>query len=130
MQAKFLYRRKENRYTTEKIGGIAMIKLNLSELAIKKIEEKLKQNQYVKLTYDTDGCGCGVNGVTALTIGSDLDRYDVQMITNSPFPIYINKGSMIFFDDEMQLDYSETTKSFQLKSKQQMFHSRMSLYEQ
>jgi len=108
-----------------------MIKLTVSEQAITKIIEKIgNTNRYVKLLYDTDGCGCGVNGVAALAITSDLEVYDIEVETNAPFSIFIDKSSAVFFDDEMQIDYSSNTHSFQLKSKQQMFNARMSIMEQ
>lgn len=106
-------------------GGLNM-EIELTADAIERIKEKTEgHNGYLKLKYDTDGCGCAVNGVTVLWFVPELDETDVAVKTNSS-PIYIEKAKAVFFDDKMKIDFSKSTNCFQLKSPQQILNGHMS----
>ena len=89
---------------------------------------RVQGNKHVKLIYDTDGCGCAVNGVPVLLLIDELDEYDVVIETND-VPIWMEKHQLIFFDDQMTLDVVDGAGCFQLKSPNQILNPRMSLVE-
>lgn len=99
----------------------------ITETAAAKINEKTEgQRSYLKLKYDTDGCGCAVNGVAALWLVPELDENDVAIETNYQ-TIYVEKAKMIFFDEQMKIDFSRTSNCFVLKSPWQILNGHMSL---
>lgn len=95
--------------------------------AIEKINEKTAGREgYLKLKYDTDGCGCAVNGVAALWYVPELADDEIAIGTNDR-PVYLEKAKMVFFDEQMKIDFSPAANCFQLKSPQQILNGRMSL---
>ena len=94
--------------------------------ATEKINEKTNgRTGYLKLKYDTEGCGCAVSGVFALWFVSALESDDISIETNE-YPIYVEKAKTVFFDEKMTIDFSPSANSFQLKSPQQILNGRMS----
>ncbi|MDZ5471111.1 iron-sulfur cluster biosynthesis family protein (plasmid) [Bacillus sp. 31A1R] len=102
------------------------MKITLTEQAKKKIEEKLDGGTgYLKLKYDTEGCGCVVSGVTALWFVKEVDEGDREVQTNGR-SIYVEKSKEVFLDDIMTIDYSSSANCYQLKSPNQYLNPRMS----
>jgi uncharacterized protein YqkB len=107
--------------------GALNLEINITAEAAKKINERIEgQEGYLKLKYDTDGCGCAVNGVVALWFVPDLDADDIAIETNDR-TVYAEKSKMVFFDEQMKIDFSSSTNCFQLKSPQQILNGYMSL---
>ncbi|SFA53837.1 iron-sulfur cluster biosynthesis family protein [Anoxybacillus pushchinoensis] len=104
-----------------------MVKITITERAIEQLR-RVQGNKHVKLIYDTDGCGCAVNGVPMLLLVDQLDEHDVEIETND-MPIWMEKHQLIFFDDQMTLDVVDGAGCFQLKSPNQILNPRMSLVE-
>lgn len=104
-----------------------MVKITITERAIEHLR-RVQGNKHVKLIYDTDGCGCAVNGVPMLLLVDQLDEHDVEIETND-MPIWMEKHQLIFFDDQMTLDVVDGAGCFQLKSPNQILNPRMSLVE-
>ena len=103
------------------------MQLTITEAAARRIAEKTEGKKgYLKLKYDTEGCGCAVNGVAALWFVPELEQYDMALNTDGG-TIYIEEAKMIFFDEEMKIDFSSSTNCFQLKSPQQILNGHMSL---
>ncbi|MED3561721.1 iron-sulfur cluster biosynthesis family protein [Bacillus xiapuensis] len=103
------------------------MKIEITAAAAEKINSRTEgQAGYLKLKYDTDGCGCAVNGVAALWFVSELENTDIKIETNV-IPVYIEKAKAVFFDEEMKIDFSNESNCFQLKSPQQILNGRMSL---
>ncbi|WHY75963.1 iron-sulfur cluster biosynthesis family protein [Neobacillus sp. WH10] len=99
----------------------------ITEAATKKINARTDGREgYLKLKYDTDGCGCAVNGIVALWFVPELDDNDISIETNDR-TVYLEKSKIIFFDEQMKIDFSEVTNCFQLISPQQMLNGHMSL---
>lgn len=99
----------------------------ITEAATEKINERIEGREgYLKLKYDTDGCGCAVNGVVALWFVPQLDEDDKAIETNNR-TVYVEKSKTVFFDEQMKIDFSKTTNCFQLKSPQQILNGYMSL---
>ena len=102
------------------------MEITITETAIMKITQKIgEQTGYLKLVYDTDDCGCAVNGVVALWFVPELEADDIKIETNDR-PVYIPKAKEVFFDEKMTIDFSETSQIFQLKSPQQFLNGHMS----
>lgn len=103
------------------------MEINITEAATKKINERLNNRDgYLKLKYDTDDCGCAVNGVVALWFIPELETDDIAIETNDR-TVYAEKSKMVFFDEQMKIDFSQASNCFQLKSPQQILNGHMSL---
>ena len=102
--------------------------ITVTEKAVKKIEERKGQSAgFLKLKYDTEGCGCVVSGVTALWLVKELDEDDQEILTNAG-PIYIEKSKAVFLDENLKIDFSESSNTFQLKSPNEYLNPRMSFF--
>ena len=103
------------------------MQITITAAAIEKINERTAGRKgFLKLKYDTDGCGCAVNGVIALWFVPALDQDDLAIETNDR-PVFVEKAKTVFLDEEMKIDFSQTTNCFQLKSPQQILNGHMSL---
>ncbi|MGG1396921.1 iron-sulfur cluster biosynthesis family protein [Bacillus salipaludis] len=103
------------------------MKIEITLAAAEKIKMRTEgRTGYLKLKYDTDGCGCAVNGVTVLWFVPELDDNDIQIESND-VPVYIEKAKAVFFDEQMKIDFSTVSNCFQLKSPQQILNGHMSL---
>lgn len=103
--------------------------IEITETAAGKIKEKMAgKTGYLKLKYDTDGCGCVVSGVTALWLVNDLDEDDREIKT-AVGSMYIEKSKEVFLDENLKIDFSVKANCFQLKSPNQYLNPRMSFYD-
>jgi len=80
---------------------------------------------YLKLVYDTDGCGC--NGVPALHLVSTIEDTDVLVDSNGP-PMATDQARMVFFEERMKVDLSGSA-SFKLSSDSQLYSSNVKLVD-
>lgn len=105
------------------------MEITVTEKAMEKIEGKIGAAKgFLKLKYDTEGCGCVVSGVAALWLVEELDEDDREVKTNAR-PIYVEKSKEIYLEEELKIDFSETANCFQLKSPNQYLNPRMSLLD-
>jgi len=103
------------------------VEINITAAAAEKINQRIDGREgYLKLKYDTDGCGCAVNGVVALWFIPELESDDIAIETNDR-TVYAEKSKTVFFDEQMKIDFSKATNCFQLKSPQQILNGHMSL---
>lgn len=103
------------------------MEINITKTATEKISERTKgQSGYLKLKYDTEGCGCAVDGIAALWFVPELEEDDLLIETNDK-SIYVEKAKTVFFDELMTIDFSHQSNSFMLKSPNQIINGRMSL---
>jgi len=103
------------------------VEINITEAAVEKINQRVNGREgYLKLKYDTDGCGCAVNGVVALWFVPNLDSDDIAIETNDR-TVYVEKSKTVFLDEQMKIDFSNAANCFQLKSPQQILNGHMSL---
>ncbi|WP_108670920.1 iron-sulfur cluster biosynthesis family protein [Peribacillus acanthi] len=101
------------------------MEITWTDTAKDKLNEKTQGlNGYLKLKYDTEGCGCVVNGVPTLWFVSQLDDDDLKVETNAG-DIYVEKSKQVFMDDSMKIDFVKEANSFQLKSPGGMLNPRM-----
>jgi uncharacterized protein YqkB len=107
--------------------GDANVEILITDSAAAKIDEKIKDyNGFLKLKYDTEGCGCAVDGVAVLWYTPELEADDIAIETNAQ-TIYVEKAKTVFFDEKMKLNYSKDTNWFTLSSAQQILNGQMSL---
>jgi uncharacterized protein YqkB len=105
------------------------VNITFTEKAIQQLTPILTQSKrMLKLKYDTDGCGCLVDGVIALWLVNEADEDDLVIETNF-VPVLIEKSRLIFYDDTMTIDVAEGMSSFLLKSPGQILNPRMPLVE-
>jgi len=75
----------------------------------------------IKLVYDTEGCGCAVNGVVQLWRMNDMSSEDLIGFDQDVRIIYAARQE-IFFEDHLTLGYNQTKRVFELKSKSQIYN--------
>jgi uncharacterized protein YqkB len=103
--------------------------ITLTEPAINQLQPLMNtQSAILKLAYDSEGCGCAVNGVPMLWLVSEADAQDLEADT-APYPIVYNPKHEIFFDDRLTIDYRPETKCYILKSDNQIYNSGMSVVD-
>lgn len=101
--------------------------ITFTDKAIEQLTPILAQTGgMLKLKYDTDGCGCLVNGVIALALVDEADDDDIAVETNF-VPVLLEKSRLVFYDDTMTIDVVEGIGCFQLKSPGQILSPRMPL---
>ncbi|MEH6995178.1 iron-sulfur cluster biosynthesis family protein [Neobacillus drentensis] len=102
------------------------MEIMITAAAAEKLNERINGREgYLKLKYDTEDCGCAVNGVIALWFVPELDADDITFETNER-NVYIEKSKTVFFDEKMTIDFSKASNTFQLKSPQQILNGYMS----
>jgi uncharacterized protein YqkB len=105
------------------------VNITFTDKAIKQLTPILTQaGRMLKLKYDTDGCGCLVDGVIALWLVDEADDDDIAVETNF-VPVLVEKSRLVFYDEVMTIDVVEGTSSFLLKSPGQILNPRMPLIE-
>lgn len=78
---------------------------------------------YIKLIYDTDGCGCAVNGVPALWLVRERGSCDEELPNNASLPMLIDRHQTVFYEERMKLDSGAG--SFVLSSPQQIYSTHV-----
>lgn len=97
--------------------------------ALKKIIETINgENEYLLLKYNTDGCGCAVDGVTELWLVKELDD-DFERVETNSLPIYVEKSKKVFLDELMKIKFMPKTNCFMLVSPSQILNPRLSFYK-
>lgn len=105
------------------------MKITITPRAAVKLAEKLQGKAgYIKLKYDTEGCGCIVNGVSALWLVKELEKDDHEVQTDFT-SIYVEPSKEIFLAEEMTIDYREQSRCFQLKNKYEYLNPRLAFID-
>lgn len=99
------------------------MKLTFTKESFEKINMVQKQNneEVLVLFYDTDGCGCAVNGVPVFLIKNraEINPNLVKVEVNNSLDIFIYKKHIIFFGEEMTIVLKEN--NLVLKNKNEIF---------
>lgn len=79
------------------------MKLTISSEAKEQLNQLNTENsRYLLLWYDTDGCGCGVNGLPTIRFTNEKTSSDIE-IENDMHSVLIHKQQTTFFADDMTL---------------------------
>lgn len=107
------------------------MKIEITEAAVKQLEKATADapDKKLRLEYDTEGCGCVVDGVAVLLL-TDQPGESSEMVETNSMAVYLDRAKMVYLDEELRIDFSETANAFQLKSPSQMLNPRMSLLVQ
>ncbi|MEW4283965.1 iron-sulfur cluster biosynthesis family protein [Priestia koreensis] len=105
--------------------------ITFTDTAIERIKKTWPDQDkgVLKLKYDTDGCGCVVSGVSALWLIPEAEEGDTALQTNF-VPVYVEKTTLVFFDENVTVDFSTSANTYMLKSPNQILNPRMSLLNQ
>ncbi|MCR8641634.1 hypothetical protein NV379_03095 [Paenibacillus sp. N1-5-1-14] len=103
------------------------MEITYTENAVREIAPWLQENHtYLKLMFDTEGCGCAVNGIPTLMITHEQGPYDM-IIKGQPFDLLMQRNHEVYFEEKMTIDFSVDQKSFILKSNGQIYNASMRL---
>lgn len=90
------------------------MKLTISEKAQQELKILNETNKpYLRLYYDTDDCGCGVNGLPTIRFSNHKMEMDKAVVCDE-FSVIVNKQQAIFFATALTLSYD--TYGFRLSS--------------
>ncbi|WP_407268834.1 iron-sulfur cluster biosynthesis family protein [Radiobacillus sp. PE A8.2] len=79
------------------------MKLSITTEAKNKIDQQDNMHNLL-LFYDTEGCGCGVNGMpTIRNIKSVRDNY--VRVDNDQFEVYVDQLQEVFFAEDLTLSF-------------------------
>lgn len=104
-----------------------MVKLTITPLAAERIEQNMNgKDLMVKLKYETEGNGCVMCGVPKLELieKRELDQDEIRFDSNM-MPVIMEKSKLIFFDDELKIDFTKEYQTFRLSSPAQILNARM-----
>ncbi|GER68237.1 hypothetical protein BpJC7_23780 [Weizmannia acidilactici] len=92
--------------------------ISITDAAIAYLEGEAPQKEAVlRLLYDSEGCGCGTDGVPVLML-TDKDHLEKseQMMETNGMPVAIEKSDLIYFGGDLTIDYAPESNTFVLKS--------------
>lgn len=96
------------------------MKLHITEKAYHKLNDlNQDRNKILALTYDTEGCGCGVNGMPTFLLVSEAEE-NTEEVDCDQYTVTVHKQQATFFAEEMKLDYNGAT--FRLSSPNEMLN--------
>lgn len=103
--------------------------IRFTNTAAERIREKIgDRSAFLKLAYDTEGCGCAVNGVAQLWIVEEPPPHDARA-SGDPFSVIYDPNHEVFFEDQMVVDYIERTRTYKLSSSSQIYNAFMPLLD-
>ncbi|MBM7552383.1 iron-sulfur cluster biosynthesis family protein [Thalassobacillus pellis] len=80
------------------------MKLTITDSAKIQLESlRGEEHPYLRLFYDTDDCGCGVNGVPTVRWTSHRTEWD-KSIESTDYSVIVHKQQAIFFSEKLKLD--------------------------
>jgi uncharacterized protein YqkB len=89
----------------------------------------------LKLLYDTDGCGCAVNGIAQLWAVDDAGGPQVETSTVTtdglfpPLEVVYEKRHEVFFEERLTIDFDSASRAFVIKSNGQYYNPSCSIVE-
>lgn len=104
--------------------------IQLTVDAERKLKETIGETPgSVRLIYDTEGCGCAVNGIPGLRIINELDQEDIIVSSGDSVPFVINRRQEVFFEESLKLDVLPGLSSFRLDSSSQTYGTNIQLVD-
>ncbi|OCA92689.1 iron-sulfur cluster biosynthesis family protein [Pseudobacillus wudalianchiensis] len=99
--------------------------IHITEQAARKLADRLDEDKHLKLYYDTEGCGCGVDGIPVLWITDQMSPDDIEIETNA-MPVVVEKSQMMFYADQLTIDASGSN-YYRLSSPGEILNGRMNI---
>lgn len=105
------------------------MRVTWSDQAIEAVRERFGSEPVVmKLFFDMDGCGCAVDGVTALWVIDEPEAGDVRAEGGSDgIEMWYYQPHEIFWDKELRITYNPERRTFKLSSDGQTYSNRLSV---
>ncbi|GAB6930125.1 hypothetical protein JCM10914A_41080 [Paenibacillus sp. JCM 10914] len=104
--------------------------IHVTEQAEAILKEKLAHKPgIIRLIYDTEGCGCAVNGVPGLRIIEEVATMDVPIHTDSTLSFAIHQKHGIFFEEHLKLSTTPDSCSFRLEGREQSYGTHVQLID-
>ncbi|MBM7563397.1 iron-sulfur cluster biosynthesis family protein [Paenibacillus sacheonensis] len=98
--------------------------------AVEKLAEPLADaSKSLKLLYDTEGCGCVMNGVPTLLMVNGPDPNDA-LGEGTPYSVWYEPNYEVFFEPELKIDFQAARNAFVLKSDSQIYTSNLRFIKQ
>jgi uncharacterized protein YqkB len=114
-------------YGSSKEGNF--IEITFTNEAIEQMHQQLPAGSAeLKLVFDSEGCGCSVNGVPTLWIVDQPGERDLRAEGN-PYELLYEPNHEIFFEDKMTVDYSQKSRNYVLKSSGQIYNANMQMID-
>jgi len=105
------------------------VDIQVTETAKKHIESLAgSESAIIRLAYDSEGCGCGVNGLPALWIVSANEADDVEIQSNH-LHFIIHRLQAVFFEEHLYLDSEKNYPSFRLTGDGQLYGQNIRLVD-
>ncbi|MFD2657317.1 iron-sulfur cluster biosynthesis family protein [Gracilibacillus thailandensis] len=96
------------------------MQLMITENALDKINSLVNSKSTIlALTYDTEGCGCGVNGMPTISLIPRREANHIEVECDQ-FNVVVHHQEATFFSENMKLDYNGAT--FRLTSPNEMLN--------
>ncbi|MFD2925884.1 iron-sulfur cluster biosynthesis family protein [Halobacillus naozhouensis] len=87
------------------------MKLTITNAANEQLNLLQDENHsFLRLFYDTEGLGCGVNGQPTIRLTDTMFKDSDKAVENEKFNVIIDRQQSTFFKPEMKLDF--TSKGF------------------
>lgn len=83
-------------------------------------------SRILKLLYDTEGCGCVMNGVPTLMLVREPDPND-KLGEGTPYSVWYEPNYEVFFEQELKIDFNAARNAFMLKSDSQIYTPNLRL---
>ncbi|WP_101844159.1 iron-sulfur cluster biosynthesis family protein [Halobacillus sp. Marseille-P3879] len=91
------------------------MRLTITNSAWQELEPLIDQEYHtLRLYYDTEGLGCGVNGQPTIRLVNHMNSRSDKQVENDDLPVIIDQQQAVFFRKEMKLDLVRGT--FRLSS--------------
>ncbi|MCP3032641.1 iron-sulfur cluster biosynthesis family protein [Halobacillus sp. A1] len=91
------------------------MKLNITDAAHEQLKLlQIEEYSYLRLYYDTEGMGCGVNGLPTIRLTNNYYDKTDERVENEQYSVIIDHQQATFFRKEMKLDFIKNT--FRLSS--------------
>ncbi|UOR12387.1 iron-sulfur cluster biosynthesis family protein [Halobacillus amylolyticus] len=91
-----------------------MMKLVITNIAKEQLEQLREGQSFLRLFYDTEGLGCGVNGQPTIRLTDRMFEDTDNTVENEDYQVIIDCQQTTFFKPDMKLDFVKG--SFRLSS--------------
>ena len=104
--------------------------IELTPQAERKIKDKIGSRPgSLRLIYDTEGCGCAVNGIPGLRIIDQPDEDDMPLGSGGSVAMFMNRRQEVFFENRMKLDVTPDQYAFRLDSDGQTYGTNIQIID-